>query len=532
MRRSIGHRRQASHPDERGSPRESPHGVWIQARGITKTFGGVHALSEVDLDIRRGEIHGLVGANGAGKSTLVKIIAGLETPDSGEIVIDGTIHHRLTPGRASAARLDFIHQELNLIPQLDAAANVFMGKRRPHRAGLISNRRAYAVAGAALGRVGATFSPRADIRDLSVGEQWLIAVARALNADARLIAMDEPTASLSARESDHLYQLAFELARQGISILFVSHKLDEILKLTSRVTVFRNGRVVTTAGTSGMSRRELVSLIVGREIAEAGIQPQPSSTAEPLLRVRNLTRDPVVSQVSFDLFPGQVVGLTGLVGAGRTETARMIIGADPADGGEVFVGPHKYVRRSPAQSLRLGIGYVPEERRTQGLIMQQSVQFNATLASLGRFRSVPWLPFLSRDKARRETSALMDRLSIQARSARQPVDRLSGGNQQKALLARVIAARCRVLILDEPTRGVDVGARADVYALLRDLAGEGKAVLVISSDPEELIGTCDRTLVMSAGRLVGDVPGTDTSVERLVQMSYEYVDRDGAKQTQ
>jgi ABC-type sugar transport system ATPase subunit len=498
--------------------------VWLEARGVIKTFGGAQALGGVDLDVRAGEVHGLVGANGAGKSTLVKIIAGLEVPDAGEIIIDGASHSRMTPDRSTDAGLAFIHQELNLIPQLDAAANMYMGQRRPRRLGLISGRDTYAEAERVLTRVGAKFSPRADIKDLSAGEQWLIAIGRALNANARLIAMDEPTASLSARESEHLYELVFDLAAQGISVLFVSHKLDEILKLTSRITVFRNGLRITTVDTADTSRPELVNLIVGREMSTTRSTTPVARAGEPALRVVGLHRKSVVSDVSFDLFPGEVLGLTGLVGAGRTETARMIIGAEPADSGEVFVGSTRYTRRNPDRSMRLGMGYVPEERRTQGLLMSQSIQFNMTLAALRRFRFRSRIPFLSRELARRETQRLMERLHVQARSPGQAVDRLSGGNQQKVLLGRIVAARCTVMILDEPTRGVDVGARAEVYALLRELAAEGKAVLVISSDPEELVGTCDRVLVMSAGRLVGEVEGADASVAQLVTMSYEFVD--------
>lgn len=495
--------------------------AWLSVSRVSKRFGGVQALRAASLDIRRAEVHGLVGANGAGKSTLIRILAGLVAPDGGTITVDDADHERLSPTQAKSAGLAFIHQELSLVGHMNAVENAFLGVPKPERLGIVNWRAAEKQVRETLERLGGTFSLRRPAAELSVADQWLIVIARALMTDARLIAMDEPTASLSAEESERLFAIVRQLSADGISVLYVSHKLDEITSLCDRVTVFRNGASVTTVGREELTRDELVRLIVGHELGEVTRLEHEASPADaPLLRVENMSRRPAVNGVSLSLRAGEIVGLAGLVGAGRTELARLIVGADKAETGTVYFDGRKIGVASPHDAMRHGIAYVPEERRSQGLLLLKSVDFNISLASLQHLRPIPALPLINKGKSQAVSRELVKRLSIRTPSLQTPVGLLSGGNQQKVLVARYVAANCRALILDEPTRGVDVGAREEMYQVMSDLAGQGIGIVFISSDPEELIGRCDRIVVMAHGTVVATVNGSSTSKEELVQLSY------------
>lgn len=494
---------------------------WLTVDGISKHFGGVQALRNVTLDLRRGEVHGLVGANGAGKSTLIRTLAGLVAPDDGSIVVDGTEYGKLSPAKATALGFSFIHQELSLVGHMNAVENALLGLAKPKRFGFVSWSAAEQRVRATLDTLGGGFGLREPVAKLSVADQWLIVIARALLTESRLIAMDEPTASLSAEESERLYAIVRRLAESGITVLYVSHKLDEITTLCDRVTVFRNGETVATAVRDDVSREDLVTLIVGHELP-LGLRPQRlhRDTEHPLLRVEGLTRRPAVSGVSLAVRSGEILGLGGLVGAGRSELARLIVAADKPDSGAVYLDGRMLAVRSPHDAMRSGIAYVPEERRSQGLLLTKSVDFNISLASLRQLRPIPALPLINRARSESVSRELVERLSIRTPSLSTPVGSLSGGNQQKVLVARYVAARARVLILDEPTRGVDVGAREEMYQVMADLAARGIGVLFISSDLEELVGRCNRIIVMARGQVVAEVDGATTSKEELMHLSY------------
>jgi len=500
---------------------DDPESSWLSVRGVSKRFGGVQALRNVSLDLARGEVHGLVGANGAGKSTLIRTLAGLVAPDEGAIVVDGTSHEKLSQGRSKALGFSFIHQELSLVAHFNAVENALLGLAKPKRLGLVSWTAAERRVRGALEPLGCRFSLRQPVSTLSLADRWLVVIAHALLADARLIAMDEPTASLAAEESERLYGIVRRLAADGITVVYVSHKLDEVRALCDRVTVFRNGETVVTVRPADVSRKDLVTLIVGHELPHIWVGKEGAADVEePLLRVEGMTRLPAVRNVSLSLARGEILGLAGLVGAGRTELARLIVGADKREAGRVYLDGSELQIDSPHDAMRSAIAYVPEERRSQGLLLRKSVDFNIALASLSELRLVAALPFIRRARSEAVSRELVERFSIRTPSLTTPVVSLSGGNQQKVLVARFVATRCRVLIMDEPTRGVDVGAREEMYRVMTELAQRGMGVVFISSDLEELVGRCNRIIVMSQGEVVAEVDGTATSKEELTHLSY------------
>ena len=493
---------------------------FLVAEGTAKSYGGVQALEDVSLSLRPGEVHGLVGANGAGKSTLIRILAGLTQPDRGRILVDGVPAAIPTPAHASALGLSFIHQELAFVPGMTVIENVMLGLPKKTRLGLVDWRTVAREVAPVAARVGITAPLFAGVKGLPTAEKWLINICRALMREARLIVMDEPTASLSAGEGEKLFAIIRTLARSGVAVLYVSHRLDEVLGLCGRVTVFRDGRSAAHLQGAALTRDALMSAIVGHDLrrsAEAPSRPAPGAVA---LRVRGLTRHPRVKGVSFEIRRGEVLGIGGLVGAGRTELARLVYGADRADAGSMTLDGEPFAPRSPADAVRAGLGLVPEERRAEGLLLTKGVAFNLHLANLG---SIVWGPALPLIDARRRSAlarAVMRDLAIKAPDMDTPVGRLSGGNQQKVLIGRWLSRRPKVLILDEPTRGVDVGARSEIHRLVRDLAAGGMAVLVVSSEPDELPDLCDRVLVMAEGRLVGELDGAGVTRSAIIAASY------------
>jgi len=493
---------------------------FVAAREITKSFGGAQALKGVSLDIVPGEVHGLVGANGAGKSTLIRILAGLVQPDGGTLEVDGRAVSIETPHRATELGMNFIHQELAFIPGMTVLQNIMLGIPKRTRFGLVDWRMIAREVAPIAARVGITAPLGASVKGLSTAENWLINICRALVRKARLIVMDEPTASLSASESERLFAIVRDLSASGVAVLYVSHRLHEILDLCDRVTVFRDGRSVREFERHDLTRQRLVEAIVGGRPAEA--QPVRRSLAgrNVALRVENLARLPRVRGVSFDLHEGEVLGLGGLVGAGRTELARLIYGADRPDTGTMTLNGAPFAPRTPHAAVKAGLGLVPEERRAEGLILTKSVAFNVSLANLKRIVMSPALPLIS-DRARNSLALDTIRaLSIKTDGVETPVGRLSGGNQQKVVIGRWLASAPRVLILDEPTRGVDIGARVEIHRLIRGLAEKGMAVLVVSSEPDELPDVCDRVLVMAEGRIVRELTGAAVSRSAIVEASY------------
>lgn len=498
----------------------TPAAPFLVAEDIAKSYGGVQALKGVSLSIFPGEVHGLVGANGAGKSTLIRVLAGLAQPDRGRILCDGRPVAIATPHRASELGMNFIHQELAFVPGMTVVQNIMLGLPKRSRFGLIDWRAIARDVAPVAQRVGITAPLFSTVKGLPAAENWLVSICRALVRKARLIVMDEPTASLSGSEGERLFAIIEDLARSGVAVLYVSHRLDEIMRLCHRVTAFRDGRSVAEIGKSKLVRPALVEAIVGRSIERLAKTPAPCGSHEVVLNVRNLVRQPRVKGVSFDLHRGEVLGIGGLVGAGRTELVRLIYGADKTDAGTVALDGKPFAPRSPAQAVKAGLGLVPEERRAEGLVLGKSVAFNLQLANLARIVRSPVLPLVDRRRREALSLATIRELAIKTAGTEIPVGRLSGGNQQKVVMGRWLLRGPKVLMLDEPTRGVDVGARGEIHRLIRELAAKGMAVLVVSSEPDELPDLCDRVLVMAEGRIVRELDGAAATRSAIVEASY------------
>ncbi len=490
---------------------------FLTVEDVAKSYGGAHALRGVSLALRAGEVHGLVGANGAGKSTLIRILAGLTQPDRGRIAVDGKPVDIATPHRATELGMSFIHQELAFVPGLSVIQNIMLGLPKRTRLGMIDWRAIAREVEPVARRVGITANLFAGMRGLSAADAWLINICRALIRRARLIVMDEPTASLSSVECEKLFAIIADLTASGVSVLYVSHRLDEILRLCAQVTVFRDGSSVAHFDRPALSHATLVAAIVGGAVATPIRNTAEHATSEVALNVNHLTRLPRVRDVSFTLRRGEVLGIGGLVGAGRTELARLIFGADRTDGGDMALNGVPFAPKNPAAAVRAGLGLVAEERRTDGLMLTKSVAFNLQLANFSRLARGP---FIDRGRWRSQSLATIRDLAIKTPGPDTPVGRLSGGNQQKVVIGRWLLRAPRVLILDEPTRGVDIGARGEIHRLIRDLAARGMAVLVVSSEPDELPELCDRVLVMAEGRIVRELTGDAVSRNAVIEASY------------
>src|SRR5580698_98443 len=493
---------------------------FVSVRSISKSYGGAQALRSASLSVFRGQVHGLVGANGAGKSTLIRILAGLTQPDGGDILVEGKRVVADSPHVANKLGMSFIHQELAFVPGMTVLENIMLGIPKKTRFGVVDWGAIAKDVAPIAARVGVRAPLDANAKGLSAAENWLVNIARALVLKARLIVMDEPTAALSAAEAERLLSIIRDLRRSGVAVLYVSHRLDEILELCEGVTVFRDGRSVAELAGPDLTRPAMVEAIVGAAVETPVIRTNPRSLSERALSVRDLARAPRVKGVSFDLRKGEVLGLGGLVGAGRTELARLLFGVDRPQEGSMTLEGKPYAPRSPSDAVRSGVGLVPEERRVEGLILSRSLAFNVSLANLQSIILHQALPFISGSRRKALAERAIRSLAIKVPSAETSVGRLSGGNQQKVVIARWLASRPKVLILDEPTRGVDVGARAEIHRLIRHLAADGMAVLVISSEPEELPDMCDRALVMREGRIVGELSGEELTRQRLIAASY------------
>ena len=492
---------------------------FLEIERLSKHYGGIKALEDVSLSVRSGAVHALVGANGAGKSTLVRILAGLERPDGGVLRIEGEPVHIRTPQEATDYGLSFIHQELNLVPQFTAIQNIALGHPEARRAGMVYWGRIQSRARAVMRRLGAEFRLDVAVASLTVSERWMVSLARALVRDARLVAMDEPTASFTDQEAKRLFTIVRNLATDGVAVLYISHRLDEVLDLSDDITVLRNGRVAGRYVPADTSRQELTQAIVGRDVPDIVRHVTGEEEGEVVLEVEHLVREPMVKDASLTVRHGEILGVAGLVGSGRTELARLIFGAERPTSGRMTMEGLAYKPRGPYEAIARGVALVPEERRSQGLLLKESLSFNINLATRRANRWHPRMPLLSRSKARSAATDIIQRLSIKARSVAQPVSDLSGGNQQKVVVGKYVRASPRLLILDEPTVGVDVGARAELYELIRQRADAGTAVIVISSDFEEF-AICDRVAVMREGRTVALVDGRHATKDRLTSLCY------------
>jgi ABC-type sugar transport system ATPase subunit len=480
--------------------------------GVTKRFGGVVAVEDVAFDLRRGEVHALVGENGAGKSTLMKIVDGLYDPDEGTLEVGGEAASFSSPRDAEASGIAMIPQELDLFPELTVAENLFVGRRRPRtRWGGLDWEAMREEASKRLSSLGVDLDPVSAVKRLSAAEQQIVAIARALVGEARAVIMDEPTSSLTEREARQLFGIIGDLTAEDVGVVYISHRLEEIFEISDRITVLRDGHHIRTAQASELDAEELVRLMVGRPLHELFTRSE-SSPGETALEVKGLARDGQFEGVDLTLRRGEIVGLAGLVGAGRTELAQSIFGISQPDSGGIFVEGEEVRIHSPQAAMEKGIFYVPEERRSQGLILPFSIKNNITLSILDR---ISRLGFVSRSE-RGIADRFMEELSIRGANVSDPVSRLSGGNQQKVVVAKSLAREPNVLLLDEPTRGVDVGAKSEIYRLMDDLAKEGKAILLISSELEEVLSMADRVLVMREGRITGEFSRAEASQEGVM----------------
>ncbi|MEQ1850185.1 MAG: sugar ABC transporter ATP-binding protein [Chthoniobacteraceae bacterium] len=486
----------------------------LEVRHLSKRFPGVRALHDVSLTLHRGEVLAVIGENGAGKSTLMKILAGVQEPDGGEILVDGRPVRIDSVRTAEQFGIALIHQELNLADNLDVAANVFLG-REPHRLGFLDRRRLYDDSAAFLSQVGLDCPPRTLVSTLSLGRQQLVEIAKALSTRARVLIMDEPTSSLSQHETVQLYRVVKDLRSRGVSIVYISHRLGEVKELADRVVVLRDG------GNAGELRQEeithdaMVKLMVGREL---GRHARSSfASGEALLEVRGL-RTPAHprSPLDFSVRPGEIVGVAGLVGAGRTELLRVLFGIDRAAGGEIRLRGRALDLRSPLDAIRAGMALVPEDRKQQGVILEMAVCANTTLPSLRRESRGG---FRNRRREDEIAERMTRQLNVRTPDLGQHVQFLSGGNQQKVALAKWLALEPQVLLLDEPTRGIDVGAKQEIYRLMEDLAGRGVAILFVSSEMEEVLRMSDRALVMHEGRITGELQRDALSEESVMQLA-------------
>ncbi|MET7750586.1 sugar ABC transporter ATP-binding protein [Micromonospora sp. NPDC005367] len=469
--------------------------------GVTKSFGAVAALRGVHLALHPGEAHALVGENGAGKSTLVKTLAGAHAPDTGRMTLDGSPLELRGPADARAAGIAVIYQEPTLFPDLSVAENIFMGRQPLRGLRRIDTTAMNRDAERLFERLGVRIDPTRPARGLSIADQQLVEIAKALSFDARVLVMDEPTAALSGVEVERLFGVARSLCERGAAVLFISHRFDEVFDLCQRITVLRDGAWVSTDPTAELTVDEVVRRMVGRDVSSL-YPKQDAPLRETLLEVSGLSRAGVFSDVSFDVRGGEIVALAGLVGAGRSEVARAVFGVDHYDAGEVRVAGRTLPPGSPRRAIAAGLALVPEDRRQQGLVMELSVERNATLA---RRRALSRLGLLIGGAERAEAQRWTRRLQVKASRLTAPVATLSGGNQQKVVLAKWLATEPRILIIDEPTRGIDVGTKSEVHRLLSELANEGLAILMISSELPEVLGMADRVLVMHEGRVVREL---------------------------
>jgi len=479
--------------------------------GVSKRFAATQALQDVSLDLAAGEIHGLVGENGAGKSTIVKVFAGIHQPDSGTVVLDGkpTLIHG--PAHARALRIAVVHQEPRLFPDLSVAENVFMGHAPTGGFGTISWRDMRRSADRIFESLSVHLDSGEVVRGLSMADQQLIEIAKALSIDARVLILDEPTASLSTNEVERLFDIVRQTRDRGVAVLFVSHRLEEVFELCDRATVLRDGRHVITAPTAELTAADLVRHMVGRSVS---LFPRVAAKiGDVLLDVRGLTRVGAFRDVTFSVRTGEIVGLAGLVGAGRTEIARVLFGIDRADSGEVLLAGRRVSFESPSAALRAGIAYVPEDRHLEGLVGGFTISENVTLPIIPRL--FPRL-FVQTSRERALAAGYADRLRIRATGMDQLIEALSGGNQQKVVIAKWLATEPRVLILDEPTRGVDIGAKVEVHRIISDLAASGLGIILISSELPEVLAMSDRIMVLHEGRISAEIPRAEASEERVM----------------
>jgi ABC-type sugar transport system ATPase subunit len=488
-----------------------PSAPMLEMRGIAKSFPGVQALRGVSLTLNAGEVLALLGENGAGKSTLMKVLGGAFRAEAGSIEIDGAAQHFTGPQDSRRAGVGVIYQEFNLVPGLTASENIFLGQE-PTRMGFVARAQERRQAAELFKRLGVEIDLDAPCRRLTTAQQQLVEIAKALVLKARIIVMDEPSAALTSHEVSRLFAIIAELKRQGIGIVYISHRLEEIFTVADRVTVLRDGMNVGERTIGQVKRQELIELMVGRELSEE-FPKRATAIGPPRLEARGLRSGRSVRDVSFSVRRGEIMALTGLVGAGRTETVRLIFGADPREAGEIRLDGRLLAIRSPREAIAAGIGLLTEDRKLQGLVLAHSARENFGLPNLN------WLTrggFVQLGRERAEFARYIQSLRIKVSSAEQRAGTLSGGNQQKVVLAKWLARNCEVLVFDEPTRGIDVGAKYEIYLLMNELAAQGKAIIMISSELPEVLGMADRILVLHEGRVTGEIADVRNATQEQI----------------
>jgi len=490
--------------------------VILTMKGIDKSFPGVHALDHVDFEVRKGEVHALMGENGAGKSTLMKVLTGIYTKDSGSIVYNGNEIEFRNAREAQDAGVVIVHQELNMLGHLTVAQNIFIG--REFKKGIkIDDKKMNEEAAKIFERLHIDIDPKATMSDLTVGKQQMCEIAKAISHEAQVIIFDEPSAALTETEIEELFKIIRDLREQQLGIVYISHRMDEIKVITDRVTVMRDGGYVGTLITEECTKNDIINMMVGRVIYE---DPKSQSMVAPdapvVLKVDHLNAGRMVQDVSFELRKGEILGFSGLMGAGRTETARAIFGADPKESGDIYINGEKVDILTPEDAVKNGIGYLSEDRKRFGIVVQKTVAENTTMANLGNFMKGL---FINKKKEREEAQVFVDSLNTKTPSVDQLVVNLSGGNQQKVVIAKWLCKNCDILIFDEPTRGIDVGAKNEIYKLMNKLASEGKSIIMISSEMTEILRMSDRIVVMCEGKKTGELDIAEATQEAIMNMA-------------
>ena len=486
----------------------------LQMQGIQKYFSGVHALKGVDFELKAGEVHALMGENGAGKSTLIKVLCGIHKRDGGSVTLFGQDVNFHNIAESQAAGISVIHQELNMMNHLTVAQNMFIG-REPKKGIMIDDSRMICEAKALFDRIGVKIDPTVKLGELTVGKQQMVEIAKAVSRDCKLLVLDEPTAALTQPEVEELFKIMNDLRNKGIGMIYISHRMDEINRISDRVTVMRDGEYVGTVNTADVTKDDIVKMMVGRVIMgdkkEASTVP---ADAPVILEVKNLNAGKAVKNVSFQLHRGEILGFAGLMGAGRTEVARALYGADPRQTGEIYINGKLVNIKTPEQAVKNGICYLSEDRKRYGLMLGKSVSENSAIASLDKFIKNGWIDDKKIAKVAAETNGL---LRTKTPSMEQLLKNLSGGNQQKVIIARWLIKDCDIFIFDEPTRGIDVGAKSEMYTLMEDLASKGKSVIMISSELAEIQRLSDRVIVMCEGRITGELDIADATQEEIMK---------------
>ena len=488
--------------------------IILRMTGIEKRFSGVHALKSASFELRAGEVHALMGENGAGKSTLIKVLSGIHKRDGGTIEFFGKPVEFANIAESQKAGISVIHQELNMMNHLTVAQNIYIG-REPMKGIMIDDRKMVRSAGELFRHIGVNIDSEIMLGTLTVGKQQMVEIAKAISHDCKLLVLDEPTAALTQPEVEELFKIMNDLRNKGIGMIYISHRMDEINRISDRVTVMRDGEYIGTVNTKDTSKDEIVRMMVGRVIyGDKKEKSNVSQNAETVLEVRHLSAGKEVKDVSFSLRKGEILGFAGLMGAGRTETARAIYGADPKDSGEIFVRGKKVRIRQPEQAVKNGICYLSEDRKRYGLLLIKSVAENSALASIDNFTKAGWINDKSITKAAAETNAL---LRTKTPSMYQELKNLSGGNQQKVIVARWLIKNSDIFIFDEPTRGIDVGAKSEMYELMEKLAAQGKSIIMISSELAEIQRLSDRVIVMCEGRITAELDIADATQEEIMK---------------